>query len=136
MERKLLERFDVASLGCKPGVLWGYTNIVTGVRMVRVEKEDAPKIPVLFYVMGFRVRTWYRKCERDRKCTKCNNIGHRPWECKEEARKEQELEHTGRRTYAEATATIPNVSVQNQGSVVEERRRDIYYHPVRPHDNP
>ncbi|KAL3889809.1 hypothetical protein ACJMK2_002137 [Sinanodonta woodiana] len=43
---------------------------------------------------------------------------------KRQGRNEQEFEHTGPRTYAEATATISNVSVQNQGTVVE-RWRDI-----------
>jgi hypothetical protein len=37
IERKLLERFEVPSHGCKPRVFWGYSNITTGVRMVRVK---------------------------------------------------------------------------------------------------
>ena len=59
IERKLENRFEVLSHGCRPGTYWGYSNVATGVRIVKVTIEDSKKISAFFYVMGFRLRSWY-----------------------------------------------------------------------------
>ncbi|KAL3884646.1 hypothetical protein ACJMK2_024771 [Sinanodonta woodiana] len=33
--------------------------------------------------MGSRIRSWYKYCEKSRKCAKCSQIGNGPWDCKE-----------------------------------------------------
>ncbi|KAL3884945.1 hypothetical protein ACJMK2_025044 [Sinanodonta woodiana] len=47
IERKLHDRFEILSQGAKLGVFWGYSNITSGVRILKITKEDAPRIPPL-----------------------------------------------------------------------------------------
>ena len=43
--------------------------------------------------MGFRIRSWYRECERDRICPRCKKTGHGPWACSQnEHQNEQRME--------------------------------------------
>ncbi|KAL3832098.1 hypothetical protein ACJMK2_023775 [Sinanodonta woodiana] len=112
LERKLHDRFDVLSRGGRPGLFWGYSNVTSGVRIVKVQKEDASRIPAFFYVMKFRVRSWYKDCERDRKCPKCNVVGHGPWACKGQPVNQ---EHTKTRSYADAVAQNTNLKSRAGG---------------------
>ncbi|KAL3874729.1 hypothetical protein ACJMK2_037701 [Sinanodonta woodiana] len=58
----------------------------SGVRVVKVLKEDARRMPTFFYVMHFRIKSWYKECERDTKCPKCIVVVLRPWSCKSATR--------------------------------------------------
>ncbi|KAL3865478.1 hypothetical protein ACJMK2_042865 [Sinanodonta woodiana] len=121
IQRKLHDRFEVLSQGSRPGTFWGYYNITTGVRIIKVKKEDAKRIPAFFYVMGFKIRSWYRECERDRKCPRCNIMGHGPWECKAM----KPTDPTQPKSYADVAAGVSNNTgperSQAQHPVPEER---------------
>ncbi|KAL3879033.1 hypothetical protein ACJMK2_031347 [Sinanodonta woodiana] len=125
IERKLHDRFEVLSQGSRPGTFWGYSNITTGVRIIKVKKEDAKRIPAFFYVMGFKIRSWYRECERDRKCPRCNIVGHGPWECNAM----KPMDPTQPKSYAEVAAGVSNNTgperSQAQPPIPEERWKDI-----------
>ncbi|KAL3884981.1 hypothetical protein ACJMK2_025080 [Sinanodonta woodiana] len=124
LERKLHDRFDVSSRGGRPGLFWGYSYVTSGVRIVKVQKEDASRIPAFFYVMGFRVRSWYKDGEQDRKCPKCNVVGHWPWACKGQPVNQK---HNETRSYADAVAqnTNPKISGGQAQQQEQKRWRDI-----------
>ncbi|KAL3837312.1 hypothetical protein ACJMK2_022678 [Sinanodonta woodiana] len=98
---KILKRFEVTPKGQKEGILYDYSNVVTGVRILRIKQEDSKRIPALFYVMGFRLRSWYYECEKYRVCSRCKKVGHGPWAYTE---KEQPREQQNRSTYADVAA--------------------------------
>ncbi|KAL3871222.1 hypothetical protein ACJMK2_039230 [Sinanodonta woodiana] len=102
----------------------GYSNVTSGVRIVKVQKEDASRIPAFFYVMGFRLRSWYKDCERHRKCPKCNVVGHGRWACKGQHVNQK---HTKTRSYTDAVAknTIPKISGGGgRGRLINKNRKD------------
>ncbi|KAL3880186.1 hypothetical protein ACJMK2_032449 [Sinanodonta woodiana] len=99
-------RFGVESKTSKEANILGWSYIASGVRIITVNESKAHKFPLFFYCMGFRVRSWYKKCEQHRECPNCHKVGHGPWYCKQKKENENPTTEAGiSKTYAEAAQT-------------------------------
>ncbi|KAL3863596.1 hypothetical protein ACJMK2_005347 [Sinanodonta woodiana] len=77
--------------------------------------------------MGFRVRSWYKDCERDRKCPKCNVVCHGPWACKGQP---ENQEHTKTRSYADAV--VQNTNLKNSGGQAHQQEQESWRDNLTP----
>ncbi|KAL3842763.1 hypothetical protein ACJMK2_020749 [Sinanodonta woodiana] len=63
---------------------YGFENVLSGERLIRVPKSQLAQVPAGFYILGWIAKTWYRGCEEHRKCPRCKQLGHALKNCNQE----------------------------------------------------